>query len=647
MYWIALTFMLFLPTRVEALDKVVTGEFIVEPPTLICAGFEWKIEGDDNRNAHVAVEYRRKEELTWKEGLPLFRLNGEKTMFPPMNIDYGAPNMFAGSIFDLKPDTEYECRFSMSDPDGVEGERAVTVFVRTRSEPKSSAGGAVYHVYPPDHRGPKEEPSFTGLKDAYFGSGWGDWSVAAPPRVEPGDTILVHAGIYKGQRYSYFDPLNLPFHGAYVLTKSGTPDKPIVIKAAGDGEVIFDGDGCYRLFDVMAANYTVFEGLTIRNTDIAFYAGLKDVMGSSGLAVKHCRLENVGIGVLTEHAGSKDFYIADNVIIGRHDRTKLHGWRGTWLQYGGPSPIDSYYGVKVYGQGHVVCHNYIAYFHDGICVCTHGMPEREQTLKCVSIDFYNNDLFLMADDFIEADGGVHNIRVFRNRGINAAEHGLSAQPVYGGPAYFVRNIVYNVPPGGAIKTNFNPSGLVVYHNTLCAEFDWSTDSMYSNAHFRNNVFLGTDFPKRSLIRTGTYTSYTSWDYDGFRLNRGSDIQFHWRGPTPADNATDYSIGSETAHQGFLSLKEFSQFTGHEKHGILVDYDIFERVVKPDHNDPTRVYRTEDMDFRLRPGSEAVDAGCLLNNINDGFSGKAPDLGAHELSLPVPVYGPRPSLDADE
>ena len=27
-----------------------------------------------------------------------------------------------------------------------------------------------------------------------------------------------------------------------VLTASGTPDKPIVIKAAGDGEVVFDGD---------------------------------------------------------------------------------------------------------------------------------------------------------------------------------------------------------------------------------------------------------------------------------------------------------------------------------------------------------------------------------------------------------------------
>src|SRR5436309_4362585 len=32
-------------------NAVVAGEFIVEPPTLISLGFEWKIQGDDNRNA--------------------------------------------------------------------------------------------------------------------------------------------------------------------------------------------------------------------------------------------------------------------------------------------------------------------------------------------------------------------------------------------------------------------------------------------------------------------------------------------------------------------------------------------------------------------------------------------------------------------
>jgi hypothetical protein len=39
---------------------------------------------------------------------------------------------------------------------------------------------------------------------------------------------------------------------------------------------------------------------------------------------------------------------------------------------------------------------------------------------------------------------------------------------------------------------------------------------------------------------------------------------------------------------------------------------------------------------------AVDAGVIPPNLNDGFIGAAPDLGAYELGQPVPIYGPRPS-----
>ena len=49
--------------------------------------------------------------------------------------------MFAGSIFDLEPDTEYECRFVLTDPDGVEGKQENIVTVRTRFEPTPAAGG--------------------------------------------------------------------------------------------------------------------------------------------------------------------------------------------------------------------------------------------------------------------------------------------------------------------------------------------------------------------------------------------------------------------------------------------------------------------------------------------------------------------------
>ena len=122
--------------------------------------------------------------------------------------------------------------------------------------------------------------------------------------------------------------------------------------------------------------------MTIRNTDIAIWAGTQFIAGSKGLTVKNCRFENVGLGVFSNYSGSSDFYIADNYFIGRDDPTHLIGWSGSyWAQFNGvdnqkfPPTMASYVAVKVYGPGHVVAYNYVANFHDGIDVETYGNPD--------------------------------------------------------------------------------------------------------------------------------------------------------------------------------------------------------------------------------------------------------------------------------
>jgi hypothetical protein len=37
----------------------------------------------------------------------------------------------------------------------------------------------------------------------------------------------------------------------------------------------------------------------------------------------------------------------------------------------------------------------------------------------------------------------------------------------------------------------------------------------------------------------------------------------------------------------------------------------------------------------------VDAGTVLPNVSDGYTGQAPDLGAYEVGQELPTYGPRP------
>ena len=156
-------------------------------------------------------------------------MQNERTFYVE-TLYYTAPNMFAGSVFELEEDTEYEVRFTLTDPDGVGGEAQRVVNVRTRAEPQPFAGGNTYHVYPFGYEGPKQEPAFTGLLAAYYKNALGgDWSRASPPRVQPGDTILVHAGEYKDfDRFSYSHEIRTQYGtccgdavGRHVLSDAG------------------------------------------------------------------------------------------------------------------------------------------------------------------------------------------------------------------------------------------------------------------------------------------------------------------------------------------------------------------------------------------------------------------------------------------
>ena len=659
-------------TPAAAVDSnaVTPGEFLVEPPTLINLGFEWFVQGDNNRNATVAASYRKKGELAWKQGLPLLRLKGER-IYSQAQIDVITPNMFAGSLLDLEPDTAYEAQFVLSDPEGVRGEARRVITVRTRPEPTPYEGGRVFHVYPHGFSGQKTEPSFEGLMCAYnYTCAGTDWATAGRPRVRPGDTILVHAGVYKYNRYEYTNNASVnrtvPLDGTYYLTADGTADMPIAIKGAGDGPVIFDGAGNFALFDVRAADYTYFEGLTFRNSEIAILAGTQFIVGSKGLSAKRNRFEDVGAGIFTNYSGSSNFYIADNWFQGRNDPKHLIGWASPqlWSRFAGvegqifPPAMASYVAVKLYGPGHVVAYNYIADFHDGINVETYGNPDGSVASgpgvidgpkyptpeywdrRPVAIDFYNNYITNSHDNPIETDGSMHNIRVLRNMMINHASHAFCNQPALGGPVYWIRNIAYNLP-GGSTRLTGGSAGVIFYNNTILSE----TAGAPQNTHWRNNLILGQN-SSPAIFSVTTNTNYTSSDYNGFRPNPGAAVSFRWNSP-PFEIAMDSAgpgLTPSLQTREYATLAEYSKATAQDGHSVLVDYDIFANVRKLDAQDIhslQKLYKAEDFDFRLKPGAVAVDRGTVLPNVTDGFGGKAPDLGALEVGAAMPRYGPRP------
>src|SRR5207237_6414132 len=105
---------------------------------------------------------------------------------------------------------------------------------------------------------------------------------------------------------------------------------------SGPVDAIFDCTGNFHAFIVKAATFNYFEGLTIRNTEIAIWAGTQFIEGSKGLTVKRCRFEDIGMGVYTNYSGSNNFYIADNYFMGRNDPKHMIAWSGNfWAQFAG------------------------------------------------------------------------------------------------------------------------------------------------------------------------------------------------------------------------------------------------------------------------------------------------------------------------
>jgi hypothetical protein len=124
------------------------------------------------------------------------------------------------------------------------------------------------------------------------------------------------------------------------------------------------------------------------------------------------------------------------------------------------------------------------------------------------------------------------------------------------------------------------------------------------------------------VSTGTITPYSTLDYNGYRRNGPGRFILWYDGKK--------SVSYDT-------LEEFAAGSGHEAHGVMVDYKMFVQASAPQ---PGVTVGPEQWDLRLRPEAAAIDRGCLLPNVNDLYTGAAPDLGCHEASAAPSPYGPR-------
>ena len=132
-------------------------------PNFETIGVYAHFSGDSNRNSTVKMHFRKAGDEEWTEGHPL---------------DRNAPGRWAGAIFWLTPDTEYEVRVAFSDPDGAEPAE-LTTKVRTRNDRWPVGKGDTWHV------SPKGDDAAAGTEDAPFATIQKGVDSAAP-----GDTVL-------------------------------------------------------------------------------------------------------------------------------------------------------------------------------------------------------------------------------------------------------------------------------------------------------------------------------------------------------------------------------------------------------------------------------------------------------------------------
>ncbi len=125
------------------------GDPQLERPTLRSLGVYRIIQGDDNQNAFIGLEYRKAGSSFWRTAARLFRVERRAHLMERSGSELEVPDdgwLFAGSALLLEPRAAYELGLTLEDPDG--GKATRTLRASTRSEPLVSTTARGRHVAP-------------------------------------------------------------------------------------------------------------------------------------------------------------------------------------------------------------------------------------------------------------------------------------------------------------------------------------------------------------------------------------------------------------------------------------------------------------------------------------------------------------------
>jgi hypothetical protein len=594
---------------------------------------------DPDRDATADVEYRVAGSGPYRPGFPLSRIDDTR---------------FVGSLFWLTPGTTYDVRVTFSDPDGALHGVSLTGTAPTRAEITIPAPLDSYHVSP---------------------SGIGTACTPGSPcslseglsQAQPGEEVVLRGGIYRQ------GGLHLPRSGAsgapivirgydgetavldgadptsFSWTAYGGGVYYTSVNVAGshlvtaDGERLFPYDDLTDLQNLSRDNtpgfytsgttlyvhlagdadpnsatmvvsrygnaftvehdYIYFRNLTFRHYGQGDYPKVIYFDGASHNLVAGCTFASNDLGIGIKRASHR------NLIQDSEFYDTIFDWPWADIkQVGGLEDGGVAFYDPATGRGNVIRRNTFHDDFDGFNVCPSNTaaPTNET-------DVYENVVYRMGDDGLETDGQCSNVRIWGNT-FHDVLMGMSLAPVYDGPVYAIRNLVYrtgvgnNSYSGSPFKFNsgYDQSGpMVLLHNTADAALPGNnglyikSPGTWDSIYARNNIWAGTDYALNNY-NTGQPVDL---DYDDL-----------WNGNS-GDGSTELAA-SLVRWDGvnYATLAAFSAATGQEAHGLSIQPGFAGAA---------------GGDYALDPASDLIDAGVVIPGINDDYVGDAPDIGAFE------------------
>ena len=588
---------------------------------------------DPDGDATASVEYRVSGSGSYRPGFPLSRIRGTR---------------FVGSLFWLSPGTAYDVRVAFSDPDGALHGVTVSGTASTRAEVTIPAQDNSYYVSPGgvgtactlgSPCSLTEGLSHAQAGDAVIlrGGVYTQGNISLPQSGAPGAPIVIRGHDGETAILDGADPDSDTFSwtadgdGVYHTTVN-VPDTHLV---TADGERLFPYDDLTDLHNLSRDNtpgffnsgttlyvhlagdanpngaamlvsrygnaFTVeqdhiyFLNLTFRHYGQGEYPKAIYFDGASHNLVEGCTFASNDLGIGIKRASHR------NVIQDNQFYDTIFDW--PWADIKELGGLEDG-GVAFYdpatGRGNVIRRNTFHDDFDGLGVCP-----SDNAATTNETDVYENLIYNMGDDGLETDGQCSNVRIWGNT-FHDVLMGISLAPVYDGPVYAVRNLIYrtgvgnNSYSGSPFKFNsgYGASGpMLLFHNTADAALP-GNNGLYIKSpgswdliYARNNVWAGTDYALENY-NTGQPVDL---DYDELWNGNSGDLM-RW-------DSTNYA-----------TLAAFSAATGQEPHGLSV---------------PPGFADAAGGDYALDPASDLIDAGLLIPGINDDYVGAAPDSGAFE------------------